>query len=108
MSRQAMLDDPASAFPQLQQFLGGYFHQDWPVDSDGWEEVAADFVAESPVAVVTETAAELRTLLAAGYGDVELEAIIEGLGGDVDPTAFNLRADDWLKALLESLARAGG
>jgi hypothetical protein len=104
MSRQAMLDDPASAFPQLHQFLGGYFHQDWPVDSDGWENVVRDFVAEAPASVVLETSTELRALLAAGYGDGELEAMVEGLGGDVDPAAFNLRAEEWLRALLESLA----
>jgi hypothetical protein len=30
--------------------------------------------------------------------------MVEGLGGDVDPATFNLRAEEWLRALLESLA----
>ena len=48
MSRQDILDDPVIAYPQLEQFLGAYFHQDWGLDRDGWEPVVDDFVAKSP------------------------------------------------------------
>ncbi len=106
MSRQEMLEDPAAAFPQLGQFLGGYFHQDWVVDRDRWEEVVDDFVVESPHSLVVECAAELRDLIAAGFTDTELTGMLERLGGMVDPSAAHMRAQGWLQAVLTQLTAA--
>jgi hypothetical protein len=107
MSRQEMLGDPASAFPQLGQFLGGYFHQDWVIDRQRWEEVVDDFIAESPRSLVLECAAELRDLLAAGFTDTELTGVLERLGVSVDPSAVQLRADEWLQEMLGRLTARG-
>lgn len=104
MSRQEMLDDPGSVYSRLRQFLGGYFHQDWPVDSARWEDVADDFIAESTRSDVAETAAELGSLLAEGLSDQEAEAVLEGLGCNVNPAAFGLGAGSWLAALRARLA----
>ena len=106
MSRQEMLDDPASAFPQLAQFLGGYFHQDWVVDRHRWEEVVDDFIAESPRSLVLACAAELRDLLAMGFTDTELTGLLERLGGSVDAAAVELHADELLQAMLGRLTAA--
>jgi hypothetical protein len=105
MSRQEILDAPASTFPQLRQFLGGYFHQDWVVEHGTWEEVVDDFIAESTRHAVLESAAELRDLLAAGLGDSELATVLERLGCSVDPAALHLSAGDWLRELLEEVSR---
>jgi hypothetical protein len=99
MSRQGILDDPASSFPQLHQFLGGYFHEDWHLGRDRWEAVVDDFVAESPQSLVTDSAGELGALLDEQLNDVELAAVLEGLGCSVDPSAFNLGAAEWLSAV---------
>jgi hypothetical protein len=99
MSRQEILDDPGASYPQLRQFLGGYFHQDWPLDSARWEDVADEFVAESTRSSVAQTADELRGLLAEGLSDDELESVVEGLGGNVNTAAFQLGAGAWLAAL---------
>jgi hypothetical protein len=99
MSRQEMLDDPGASYPQLRQFLGGYFHQDWPLDSARWEDVAADFVAESTRSSVEQVSDELRSLLAEGLSDAELESVLEGLGCNVNPAAFQLGVGAWLAAL---------
>lgn len=107
MSRQAILDDPASACPQLRQFLGGYFHQDWVADRRRWEEVVDDFVAESPHSAVVECAAEVRDLLAGGFTEGELAAVLDRLGCSVDPSAVHLRTDEWLRAVLSRLDTAG-
>jgi CdiI immunity protein len=107
MSRQEILDEPAAAAPQAAQFLAAYFHQDWVVDRDGWEEVVDEFVAESPRSVVAECAADLRRLLGAGLNDGELVRMLEQLGCSVDPSAYGLTAGAWLAALLARLERAG-
>ncbi len=107
MSRQEILDDPAAACPELRQFLGGYFHQDWVVDRQRWEEVVDDFIAESPRGVVVECAAELGGVLAEGFDEGELAAILERLGGSIDPAAHRLSTDDWLHDVLQRLSAPG-
>jgi CdiI immunity protein len=103
MSRQEILDAPASAFPQLRQFLGGYFHQDWVVEHATWEEVVDDFIADSPRHAVLECASELRDLLAAEFSDGELAIVLERLGCSVDASALDLRTGEWLRLVLERL-----
>lgn len=104
MSRQQILDDPASAFPQLRQFLGGYFHQDWVVERDDWQDIVRDYVSESPRSAVTECAAELRGLLDAGLVEAELGIVLERLGGSVEPSALGQTTEEWLRAVRELLA----
>lgn len=103
MSRQEILDDPAAACPQLAQFLGAYFHQDWAPDHPEWEPVVDDFVAESPGSAVADTAEELRELLAAGFTDDELDAVLGGLGCSVVPSALGVTTSAWLTAVLQRL-----
>ncbi len=105
MSRQDILDDPVIAYPQLEQFLGAYFHQDWALDRDGWEAVIDDFVAESPASVVQDTAEQLRDLLGAGFSEAELQAVLANLGASVTPQAFGVIPSGWLGAVLERLVQ---
>ncbi len=103
MPRQDIVDDPAAAYPQLHQLMSAYFHRDWPMDGQGWDEVVDDFVAESPGSVVIDTAEELRGLLAAGLSDGELSVVLTRLGGEVDPVAFQMSATGWLTAVRHRL-----
>jgi hypothetical protein len=87
----------------LRQFLGGYFHQDWVVERDDWQEIVRDYVSESPRSAVMECAAELRDLLAAGLGEAELGIVLDGLGASVDPSALGQTTEEWLRAVQERL-----
>jgi hypothetical protein len=107
MSRQEILAAPASAFPQLRQFLGGYFHQDWVVEHATWEEVVDDFISESPRHAVLESASELRDLLVCEFADAELDTVLERLGCSVDPAALGLDTGEWLRLVLERLTVHG-
>jgi CdiI immunity protein len=100
MSRQEILDDPAGTCPQLHQFLGGYFHQDWALDRDSWQPVVEEFVTESPHSLVVETAAELSDVLAANISDAELTTLLDRLGASVAPAGFGMTVTAWLEALL--------
>jgi hypothetical protein len=106
MSRQDILDDPASACPQLGQLLGGYFHQDWGLDRDGWELVVDEFVTESPHSVVVQTADELSGVLAAHLTDAELTSLLDRLGASVAPAGFGMTTTAWLEALRQRLLSA--
>jgi hypothetical protein len=103
MSRQQLIDEPAEALPEAAQLLAGYFHQDWVLDGGRWEDVVDGFVAESPGSAVVGATADLRTLLAAGFGDVELAGVLDRLGASVDPAADGLTATGWLEAVLARL-----
>jgi CdiI immunity protein len=103
MSRQQLIDEPGEAVPEAAQLLAGYFHQDWVLDSRRWEDVVDGFVAESPRSAVMGAAADLRTLLAAGLGEVELAGVLDRLGASVDPAADGLTAAGWLEAVLARL-----
>ncbi len=106
MSRAEILAAPSSAFPESAQFLGGYFHQDWVVDREGWQEVVDDYVTETPDAVVAACAAEVRALLNAGLSDDDLGRVLAGFGCSVDPSAFGLTAATWLAAVRARLEAA--
>ena len=99
MPRQQILDDPASACPQLRQLLGGYFHQDWVIERDDWQEIVRDYVAESPHGAVMESVAELGDLLGAGLSEAELGTVLDRLGGSIDPSALGLTRAAWLQAV---------
>lgn len=106
MQHQAV-GDPASEFPELYQFLGGWFHQDWPLDHTGWQPVVDEFVAESAEATVRECVDEIATLLGAGVDDAELTATMHRLGASVDPSAFDMTAASWLAAVRARLLAPG-
>lgn len=106
MPRQDILDDPGSACPQLRQFLGGYFHEDWVAERQRWEEIVDDFVAESPRTTVMECTEELGELVDVDLTDGELAAVLEGLGCSVDPSAFGMQRNQWLAAVRRRLAAA--
>ena len=57
----------------LYQFFGGYFHQDWNLHGSDWLSVVQFFRAESDPSDVAQTAMDLRTFLALGAPEDELE-----------------------------------
>lgn len=103
MSREDILDDPASACPHLHQFLGAYFHQDWVAQREDWQGVVDDFVVESSRGDVADCADEIRGLLARGFSDSDLSAIAQRLGASVAPAALRLSTTGWLEAVLRQL-----
>jgi hypothetical protein len=103
MSRQEILDDPAAACPNLGQFLGAYFHQDWAEDRERWETVVDKFITESPHSVVVETAGELGDVLAAKLTDADLTGVLAELGANVVPAAFDMTSSAWATAVLKRL-----
>ena len=103
MSRQDLVDQPADACPHLHQLLAGYFHQDWPLDRDRWEDVVDEFVRESPHSVVVATADELADVLDTSLTEPEFAVVLERLGASVVPDASGLTSAGWLQALLQRL-----
>ncbi|WP_245150852.1 contact-dependent growth inhibition system immunity protein [Pseudomonas fluorescens] len=50
-------------FPELHDFFGAYFHQDWSVEYESAEQVLEAFLAESDVEILKAVQQELSILL---------------------------------------------
>ena len=106
MSQHTELDYLASAYPHLQQFFGGYFHQDWTQDSDdSWEGVVDGFIADSTSESVDSAVAELTALLGTGLDSTQLRRLLDQWDCNVDPTAWSMSPAVWLEAVLARLRR---
>jgi hypothetical protein len=78
-------------YPDLDQFLGGYFHQDWPEEHPPGADipdVVEAFAEENPDGV-RDVVGDLDRLLAADYSEEELERIVDQLSTS---TSFNDRS----------------
>lgn len=60
-------------FPELQQFLAGYFHQDWVDDYKNADEVIASFISESDRETITNVKQELNKLMLAEQSEQEIQ-----------------------------------
>lgn len=78
--------DWAAHHEQLRQFLGAYFHQDWPLEADDWPAVVAQYVRENGADHGRAVADALDSLARSTPDDAELERIVHhDLGCDYDP-----------------------
>lgn len=82
-------------FPNAFQFLGGYFHQEYPVDSGNPDGALERFIADSPPETRLFVALELRRLLIQFQGKALARVIFE-LGCDYRPEANGTTTADWL------------
>lgn len=48
---------------ELQQFLAGYFHQDWVDEHKNANDVIASFISEASVKTIAQVKKELNTLI---------------------------------------------
>jgi hypothetical protein len=59
-------------FPELHQFLGAYFHQDWTVEHETAEQVVEAFLADSDPEDLVLVRREITALLDLGKNEFEL------------------------------------
>lgn len=91
-------------FPELEQMLGGYLGQDWPLDYDTWQGAIAAYKKEAGPNAVRQAMSELDALLAHHPDEGELQRIGVALGCDYEPSADGSGYREWLQAVRGSLA----
>jgi len=95
----------AARYPKLRYFFAAYFHQDW-VDSDSFEDVVYDFLAE-PAATIRQATRELEEFVGLDLSEKELEEIVyEDLGCFVHAPGLGLTCRQWLEGVLRILKKA--
>ncbi|WP_030542612.1 contact-dependent growth inhibition system immunity protein [Streptomyces albus] len=91
-------------FPELGQFLGGWFSQDMPDEFGGHGAAFDDYLAGTDPAVTARLAGELAELLALDLEESDYALAVAELGMEVDPPA-PYSPGGWLASLA---ARLGG
>ncbi|WP_422742042.1 contact-dependent growth inhibition system immunity protein [Mycobacterium sp. WMMD1722] len=87
----------------LEQFFGAYFHQDWPLEADDWQQIVDRYSASS-----TRTPQHLRALASHIDGlrdqskNSDLPTIMMEIGGFYDPRP-EMTYSEWLIHVAERL-----
>jgi hypothetical protein len=89
-------------YPELHQFFGGYYHQDWRMDHSTTEAVLHSFIGDSAPHERAMISAQLREVLA--LSDAQLADAVFDLGAYYDPTPDGQTMREWLQAALNALA----
>lgn len=66
----------STSFPELFQFLAGYFHQDWNCEYDSEDNVVRSFISDSSKETISQVKIELQTLLIKTQNEEELKDIL--------------------------------
>jgi CdiI immunity protein len=74
-------------FPELGQFLGGWFSQDMPDEFDDHDSTIDDYLASTDPQLVARLTGELRELLALSLDESDYALAVAELGMEVDPPA---------------------
>ncbi|SFP22473.1 hypothetical protein SAMN04488056_1353 [Cohaesibacter marisflavi] len=48
---------------QIKQFFGAYFHQDWDIDGDNWEQVIATYLETNDVNEIRNLTVQIDNLI---------------------------------------------
>lgn len=96
-----------SSFPKLAQFLGGYFHQDWPLEASHSSEVISNYVKRASGPTRAALVGEVQALRAEKLKEPQLAKRLTELGACLEPKAEGLTYTAWLAAL-ETALEGGG
>lgn len=93
-------------FPALQQFLGGYFHQDFLLDYASSDEAIVAFRTDEPKELVHAVCNELKdflTMIQAKRADVH--DLLQQFGCYYDPSFDGLTVAGWFAHIEGELSR---
>jgi hypothetical protein len=91
-------------YPELDQFLGGYFHEDFASYAPTWEGVVDFYAGETSLMRRQRAVDELDALLA--EADEEIAAALEAIYVSYLPDPMTTR--EWLRAVRDRLALSTG
>ena len=88
-------------YPELHQFLGGYYHQDWTLDYSTPDAALRSFIGDSDPDERAIVSTQLREVMA--LPDAQLAGAVLDLGAYYDPAPDGQTLREWLQAVLHSL-----
>jgi len=89
-------------YPELEQFMGGWFHQDWGDNGETIEEVVRDYKDGSSAEQVRKVCLEMNAFVA-NYG-ADSDAAFRKLWRSVDPMLLGHTAASFFEEVKRILA----
>ncbi|MEV7445358.1 contact-dependent growth inhibition system immunity protein [Streptomyces sp. NPDC091204] len=89
-------------FPELGQFLGGWFSQDMPDEFIDHEAAVRDYADSTDRTLVARLVGEIRELLALGLDEADLALAVAELGMELEPPGDH-SAGSWLSTVADEL-----
>lgn len=87
------------SYSNLEEFLGGYYHQDWALDASDSVEVAISYLSEWPRDDALLCLSELSSLLSQST-EIELVDAVSGMGCSFLPASEGYSStSEWLRAI---------
>ncbi|MFJ6054269.1 contact-dependent growth inhibition system immunity protein [Streptomyces sp. NPDC092307] len=90
-------------FPELGQFLGGWFSQDMPDEFTDHEAAVRDFADSTDRTLVARLVGEIRELLALGLDEADHALAVAELGMELEPPGDH-SAGSWLSTVADELS----
>ena len=90
-------------FPALEQFLGGYFHQDFRLDHGSPDGAIEAFVSDATQEQIQAASAELEQALSVIEQMDDPQKLLRALGCDYLPSAHGLTVANWLSHVHKKL-----
>ncbi|MDH0865069.1 contact-dependent growth inhibition system immunity protein [Mitsuaria sp. GD03876] len=92
-------------YPDLADFMSGWFHQDFDINGDTLEEVVQAFRRDVDARYASRLVQDIDRFLASQAGSLD-ESFIDCFQPDVIPTAFRPTTREFLEAIRQALADA--
>ncbi|HEY4176748.1 MAG TPA: contact-dependent growth inhibition system immunity protein [Kofleriaceae bacterium] len=89
----------------MNDFLGGYFHQDWDLDAKTWHDVVDHYLKDAHAEAAQALANEIRSYLGWRPVETKSEPFLAQFSCDYLPSAGGLSDHDWLEQVAAQLAR---
>ena len=90
--------------PNLEQFLSGYFHEDWKVQATDAETVIRLYLNDGTTSIVPQVINEIDRLLQMNLSEEQLgDLLIYDLGCCYDPQFQGMSDVEWLRWVRTSL-----
>ncbi|WP_321945851.1 contact-dependent growth inhibition system immunity protein [Paraburkholderia sp. J10-1] len=91
------------SYPNLDEFLGTYFHQDWREDEPTADRIVNKYLSEWPRDDALLALRELENLLSENYGDAKLRELLDEMGCYYDPLGDAMTCASWLSGIREKM-----
>jgi len=90
---------------RLEQFFGGYFHQDWDIEgAQSWRDVVKQYSVDAPRAQMLAIRTDLQDWLDESVND-ENENLPPSFACDYDARSEGLTEREWVRQIVAELAR---
>ncbi len=90
---------------ELDQFFGAYFHQDWDLEADDWQEIVDNYVSANPTAKAQrQIAKEIDDMRTARSESDLAQFLIRGVGVCYDPRP-EVTFEEWLGQIAARLRK---